>query len=207
MSWVFVLGILVGRGFLPEGVATLTNIKGRINKLQGIVGHNRESRSEPQNNPEPDPKLAFYEKLSTKKYEAKNTQPGGGGVDPGNRKKSKKAEPKQEMSPKSTASNRQKDNEKRRGGSETGLRQLGNPVGETLYTVQLASLGDKKKAEDYIEDLIARGYPGYYYKVKVEGRIYYRIRCGRFDTWRKATTFARKLRKETGIKGFVSKVE
>jgi len=75
------------------------------------------------------------------------------------------------------------------------------------YTVQLASLGDKQKAEELISRLIDKGYPAYYYEVNVKGRIYYRIRCGRFLERGEAEIYGRKLQKEAGIKGFVSRIE
>ena len=76
LSWVFVLGILVGRGYLPEGLKAFTELKAQIARLP----EPREPEGSPDpdigNEKEEDPKFAFYEKLSTKKDEvAKKNQP------------------------------------------------------------------------------------------------------------------------------------
>ena len=39
LSWVFVLGILVGRGFLPEAVTTISGVRDQITKLNDIVSN------------------------------------------------------------------------------------------------------------------------------------------------------------------------
>ena len=70
LAWVFVLGVLVGRGFLPSAVSTISDLKSQISRLQGIVPHGKTSPPDPQKI-EKDPKLAFYEKLSSKKEEVK----------------------------------------------------------------------------------------------------------------------------------------
>ena len=70
-----------------------------------------------------------------------------------------------------------------------------------------AAAADKLKAEGLITKLVKQGYPAFYYEVKVRGRVYYRIRCGRFTERPEAADYARKLEKEAGIKGFVSRLE
>jgi len=43
LVWIFVLGILVGRGFLPAGVKSLSELKAPIAKLQEMVTHREPS--------------------------------------------------------------------------------------------------------------------------------------------------------------------
>ena len=57
-----------------------------------------------------------------------------------------------------------------------------------------------------INDLVARGYPAFYYKIKVDGMTYYRVRCGVFDNRGEATEYAKKLQDNAGMKGFVSRI-
>jgi hypothetical protein len=63
LTWIFVLGILVGRGFLPEGVKTFANLKAQISRFQDrdsvVIGEN-----------DKDPEFEFHDKLATRKKEA-----------------------------------------------------------------------------------------------------------------------------------------
>ena len=75
LAWIFVLGVFVGRGFLPEGVKTLSKLRLPITKLQNMVGKRKPSELDFINKLDKDPKLSFYKELSTKKEEAKRTSP------------------------------------------------------------------------------------------------------------------------------------
>ena len=75
------------------------------------------------------------------------------------------------------------------------------------YTVQIASLGEKVKAESLINRLIENGFDAYYYEAVVNGKTYYRVRCGKFSTRKEAESYSLKLENEEGIKGFVSRLE
>ena len=54
-----------------------------------------------------------------------------------------------------------------------------------------------------INDLVDRGYPAYYYGKLVKGKTYFRVRCGEFSSIKEAESYAEKLTKDVGIKGFV----
>jgi hypothetical protein len=43
LGWIFVLGILVGRGFMPEGVKHLTELTSQITRLQDMVSNKKHS--------------------------------------------------------------------------------------------------------------------------------------------------------------------
>ena len=45
------------------------------------------------------------------------------------------------------------------------------------------------------------------YEAIVKGKIYYRIRCGKFRDREEAGIYAGKLVRKNGIKGFVTKIE
>ena len=75
------------------------------------------------------------------------------------------------------------------------------------YTLQLASLEVKSKAEETTKKLINRGYDAYFYEVKVRGKPWYRVRAGRFATRDEAEEFALKVLRETKLKGLVAKIE
>jgi hypothetical protein len=75
LAWIFVLGVFVGRGLLPEGVKTLSKLRLPITKLQNMVGKRKPSELDFIKKLDKDPKLSFYKELSTKKEEAKRTSP------------------------------------------------------------------------------------------------------------------------------------
>jgi cell division septation protein DedD len=178
LAWIFVLGILVGRGFLPGPVTALSDLKNQLGVLPHKVG-----RDEPQQELEAtkksdsEPKLGFYDDLSSKKVEPL------------------KEARAQNRAGTSSVSRLQKE--------ETREPQ----ASKGKYTVQLASLEDKNKAKKFIGDLVQRGYPAYFYEAKVKGKSYYRVRCGQFSSRKTAEDYASKLRREAGLKGFVSRIE
>lgn len=220
LAWIFVLGILVGRGFIPGSESAISELKAQIAKLQELVGNNKAVEERLKKEPEKNPELAFYERLSSKKVEAKSRWQSEGEVEVSKQK----IEPKKKQIL-STNSNEQANTDprvknipqrdtsiapmgKQKGGTSNSLQVLSeNPPPETRYTVQLASLGSRDKAEKLINDLVDRGYPAYYYEASVKGKIYFRVRCGEFHNSREARDFAAKLNKDMGIKGFVSRFE
>ncbi|MBN2124603.1 MAG: SPOR domain-containing protein [Deltaproteobacteria bacterium] len=197
LAWIFVLGILVGRGFLPGAVTAIHDLKGQISKLQGMVGHKSAPDPAPERTVDQDPKLAFYEKLSSKKDEAKKGwQPEKAAEPPIEARAPKKAAGVEEPARKTTADTvpvQGKDSE--------------FPEAEAKFTVQVASLADREKAEKMIEELRNQGLDAYTYEADVSGRMYYRIRCGRFKDREDAGEYAQRLFRDTGLKGFVSRLE
>ena len=220
LSWIFVLGILVGRGFIPGGESAIIELKAQIAKLQELVGNNKAVEERLQKKPEKNPKLAFYEDLSNKKVEAKTRWQSERDVK-GSKKKtvpekkkvslnnpSEKGNARQETKTIQQRNARNAPKMKENRGPSNSLQILSeNPLPEIRYTVQLASLGSRDKAEKMINDLVDRGYPAYYYEAMVKGQTYFRVRCGEFSNSREAGRFAAKLKKDMGLKGFVSRYE
>jgi cell division septation protein DedD len=75
-----------------------------------------------------------------------------------------------------------------------------------LFTVQLASLDNEVRAIRLVTRLTDRGYSAYYYETEIEGRTYYRVRCGRFNQREEADEYRDLLAEEEGVRGFVSEV-
>jgi hypothetical protein len=69
LAWIFVLGILVGRGFLPAGVNTLLELKTQIAKLQDMVSRKDSSGSVPIGKMDKEPKFAFHDELASPRKE------------------------------------------------------------------------------------------------------------------------------------------
>lgn len=196
LAWVFVLGVLVGRGFLPGAVNTISDLRGQISRLQGLVSHNKIPNGEAQK-AENDPKLAFYDKLSSKKEEVKKKNP-------------HEAKPKPEVSSKGSVEQKEQASTPAAKATEksnsTNVKSTNNGNG-VFYTVQLASLEDRTKAQGMIGRLKERGFDAYYNEVRIEGRTHYRVRCGRFKTREEAGSHARRLAEQSGMNGFVSKFD
>ncbi|MDY6972227.1 MAG: SPOR domain-containing protein [Thermodesulfobacteriota bacterium] len=178
LGWIFVLGILVGRGFLPGGVNTLTELKTQVVKLQDMVNRKDSLDVEVLEEPRSDPEFAFYNELSAKKEEAA--------------KKSKISREKHKPPPE-----RKSEKAKRIKSSETGK----------AYTLQIASLESEIKAIKMVNQLIDQGYHAYYYKASVKGKDYYRVRCGKFRDREDADVFRRQLAGRERIEGFVIGIE
>jgi len=198
LVWIFVLGILVGRGFFPGKVTTISDLRAQIQRLQEMVTHKSSKEMESIKRSEPDPKLAFYEKLSSKKDEAKK-----------DRQIEKKREiPKKKPTKKEIEAPKKPPLEKEKREEPKAPARPPKPSTKGVqYTVQVASLDDKSKADKMIKQLTDAGLPAYHYEAKVKGKIYYRIRCGRFMNREEARIYAGKLVREKGIKGFVAKIE
>lgn len=198
LAWIFVLGIFVGRGFLPGAVTALTDIKGQISRLQEMVGNEDDGQPAFSETSDSDPKLAFYEKLSSKKDEAKKQWPPKKDAGTGPKEKSAKSTgPSKVNSTKTDGQHPPKTTQK-------PTQSVGNNI---HFTVQLASLTDRAGAEKMVRQLGNRGYKADCTTARIKGKTYYRISCGKFEKREDAALYAVKIRKKAGLKGFVTRVE
>ena len=192
LTWIFVLGILVGRGSLPSALEMVPGLEGQVTKWQQMLSRSDSYEFSSEEESNPDLKLSFYRKLVTKKDQARSQIP---------------------VPPERGVETAAKDADKPAGEATVeskieALRvELQNRPNKTLYTLQLASMEDRQKAESLMRRLADLDYPVYLYQAKVNGKQYYRVRCGRFREREEARDFARKLAKETKLKGFVSTLE
>ena len=199
LIWIFVLGILVGRGFLPGNVTTITELKGQIKRLQNMVVRKEIDDTTRRKEPDEMPKLVFYDRLASKKDEVKKALKTEKQADI-TKKETPLAGPG--TAPKKTNDELEEDS---LGPQKSEIRK-DSLKPQDLYTVQVASLGDMDSVERMIKELIEKGYDAYYYEAKVNGKDYYRIRCGKFQSREEADNYLRKL-EEAGFKGFVSRNE
>jgi hypothetical protein len=75
------------------------------------------------------------------------------------------------------------------------------------FTVQISATDSEDGAAKILNRLKKKGYSAYVVKAYVKGRLYYRVRCGKFETEAQAKAHAAELAKREGIRGFVSRVE
>ena len=193
LTWVFVLGIFVGRGALPGAISGLGN---PLKKLREVVS---QKEKYDYNKPEEDhQEFVFYDKLESKKNEVKNNHL-----------------PPREKNPPSREVTLSRDETVEVPGKQQ-LHEAGKvEVPETLqenvttrefFSVQLASISDSERAEKLIKELVDQGYDAYYYIATVKGKKICRIMCGRFTSRDDALEYLKKLEKNTDYRGFVSKV-
>ncbi|MDQ1336330.1 MAG: hypothetical protein QG552_3280 [Thermodesulfobacteriota bacterium] len=67
LAWIFALGVFAGRGLLPGGVKTLTELKAQIGKLQQMISKKDRTELEEIRKLQKDAKFAFFDELSVKK--------------------------------------------------------------------------------------------------------------------------------------------
>ena len=211
LTWIFVLGILVGRGFFPSAVTAISDIKGQIGKLQGMVGQNKSPEPAATKKKESDPKLAFYDRLSNKKEVAQKTPTEVPQVSKKPVKAKKETKPKPPpQDPIPTSKTAPKPDAKPVSKPEKTVEKPKDevkPPSQARYTIQLASLELVSQAEKMSSRLVKQGFPAYFYDVEVKGKTYYRVRCGRFVTRKEAAVFVKKMKSEAGVKGFVTRLE
>ena len=205
LAWIFVLGILVGRGFFPQGVETLSKLRIPIGRLRGVVGSKKTSDLDSIKGLDKNPEFEFYDQLSVKKGElAKKNKSGpekaGKQTELAKRFETDKRSAKRVEAPKKNQSNFNKG-----GGQTKPAGQIKSMDNGGAYTVQVASLDSESKAVKMADQLKNGGYPAYVHKVNVKGKKYYRVKCGRFKDKKKAGDFKSLLYQKEKIKGFVTK--
>ncbi|MGD8386937.1 MAG: SPOR domain-containing protein [Desulfobacteraceae bacterium] len=222
LVWIFALGILVGRGFFPADIQAVSELKAQIGRLQEII--RRDDSREPvaaNKEPEDNPKLAFYEKLATKKNKARKEE----ARKKGDRLKLDRPKPviveasapPKEKTPRKSPESRAEAEKKAPSQILPASPQpkpddamdprVGALAAKARFTVQVAALESLGMAKDMVARLRNRGHPAYHYDVTIRGKTYYRVRCGRFLTRSDAEAYVRQLAKKEGINGFVSELE
>jgi hypothetical protein len=191
LGWIFVLGIMVGRGVLPEGIHPITELAGRLTgRPKGSVSE--EGEGEIFEKKTKDPEFAFFEQLSIKKKEATKENP----------LPKKKEITRENPTPKqNTAAPREIP------GSPDPPPSAGKPQARQPYTLQLASLESEHQAAMMVVRLNARGHPAYLSKAEIKGKSYYRVRCGTFDTEKEGNDYRALLLEKEGLRGVLYKVE
>jgi cell division protein FtsN len=164
LAWIFSLGIMVGRGFLPRAIEGFSSIKEK-------VANDEEEEKVEIDHPGPigEEELTFYNRLISKKEETKKG---------------------------ARSSHVLKDQ-----GKKAKVEQLKEEI--SGYSVQVAALKGKGKAEKMVERLVRLGYPAYYYQTLINDVIYYRIRCGPFQKIEEANKSAKRLTDKEGFKPFI----
>ncbi|MBW1785399.1 MAG: SPOR domain-containing protein [Deltaproteobacteria bacterium] len=182
LVFLIFLGWIFALGiFVGKGMlpqSITSTVTAPIDKLRGMIPAKK--------HPEPvrskpgieDPELTFYRKLSSKKEDAAKLE--------------------------QTTVKRETD-QKKPGAEPSGPSEASNQ-GRT-YTVQIASLDREESAAGLVNRLKAGGYPAYAYRVKLDGRFFYRVRCGTFNTLADAHELRRNVAQTEGFDGLVIRTD
>jgi cell division septation protein DedD len=213
-----VLGILVGRGFLPGANTAIADLKSQVTKLQEMVSRNKRVDQKPQAKEDIDSKLGFYDKLESKKEDKRKPFAELPPAPPKSEKTVKPpdtalAEVKADIAKKDSSVKKQE--AAKNAGAEKKVKDAASePVtaaekalGPFRYVIQIAALDERAKAEAMVGKLSERGVEAYLQETVVKGKTYYRVRCGKFVTKEEANNYALKLPKEAGTAWRVVNIE
>jgi cell division septation protein DedD len=196
--WMFILGILVGRGTAPVKFDVGKLQKDLISLKDAVV---QEKKAESEIDPDTvyhHSDFGFYEAL--KHSENQNGLPDiENQTQPGHRPEKPPVTAKKQATTENTAKKAEK--AAPAGKSETS-GSTGKLVAENSRTIQVASLKDPKMADQMVDKLIKKGYPAYRTIVKIPGKgIWFRVRIGNFKNRSEAEGTLSRLKKEnlTGI--------
>jgi len=228
LAWIFVLGIFVGRGFMPEKISDLSGLQGEISKLHDTL-ETKETKEVKTpvsvNLSEKEPELAFYDNLTTKREEARvNIQeetthetPKSSPVTVPLKETVTTQQPVKEERPPvqmvEAPLNEKKSPVQAAAAPANDKKAISSPAvpaaktGPGKYTIQLAAIAERAKAEKTVKQLKEKGFDAYYYETKVKKKTLYRIRCGKFTDRAEAVKTALKLQEKTGLKGYVTGAE
>lgn len=111
----------------------------------------------------------------------------------------KKVRAKKKISPPSPSNEHDKTAEK------VNVKPLNNDKG--IYSVQVAALKGREESEKMVERLTRLGYRAYYYQTTINGKVFFRVRCGPFPTIHEAKKNAVNLADNEGFQPFIVRAD
>jgi len=174
LAWSFILGILVGRGSIPDKLKHLASVKKDLSRLKQVdttQGQNKVPIGNVDKSDEPE-KFDFFQKLAEKKED--------------------RVTPVRQLT---THVHKGKANQDR--------RPITAASNVTRYTVQVASFTSRQKASSLVQRLTNKGLDAYYVIAETTRGRYYRVRCGDYGSRQEALSKLSVISAATGLKGFV----
>jgi cell division septation protein DedD len=208
-AWMFILGILVGRGTAPVKF-DIAALEKKIEASKEGDGSDQRKTPAPKNPVvvKDKTKLEFYEALKENKVDpdvpalqkpAEKTVPQEAKKETAPKPASSKSTSQKAgtQKPEAAASSQIKKPAKKNGKVPVVTRT--NAAGP-LYTIQAASVKDPKDADRLVQKLKKSGYPAYRMIGKVPGKgIWFRVRIGEYKRKSEALSVMNKMKKE-GLK-------
>jgi len=196
LTWMFTLGVIVGRGLSPVRF-DMEKLKKELIALKERAAKRSAASATLEGQTGPDARhLGFYDVLTDKKEEARmKSLPRPARTTAG---KAQKGIPPNKSDSGSQTKPRIKTAVVKK------YRRLETPVDskkkneQRTYTLQVASLKDPVKAQNMVATLKQKGYGAYAVSASVSGKgTYHRVRVGHFTDRGDATRTASRLRRES----------
>jgi cell division septation protein DedD len=217
-GWMFILGILVGRGTAPVQFDVDKLKKDLVIELKAAVDRENEERKAAEAKASSDqvaqngnPPLDFYEDLkSTKEAQEKINIGAAPKQETVPSPVLQKEIPAKEVQVKEPKDQKVKEKTETPPPEPKPAKQKEpvppeKDVKGLIYTVQVASVKDWKSADKLVADLVRKGYPAYSSSGEIPGKgTWYRVRIGEFGDKSEAEGFLSGLGKNN-IKGMVVK--
>ena len=195
-AWMFVLGVLVGRGTAPLKFS-LAALQEKMTAPQK-ASPAKQNKKRPQDNAvsvKDKTKLDFYEALKQDKEDTKvSVRPKSKLAERKDEKPAEKAPAPVEKATKSKPSERP---QTKAPGTQKGAAIAKTNTAGPSYTIQAAALRSAEDADRMVADLKKRGYPAYRAIGKVQGDgVWFRVRIGSYKSKSEARRTLDKLKKE-----------
>ncbi len=203
MVWIFILGVLVGRGLL-----SYEDMTDQFAKVQDTVGRKDSSDLDLTKDFEEDTELSFYKDLSSKKDEAakKNHIIKKGVAD--QKRPTKRLETAQPPTEKYEITKKSQLDTSKTSKKPDQNNEVPPFKAEGQYTVQVASFEKRLGAVKITDQLKSRGYPAYFLEVNIKGRVCYRVMCGNFKDREEASKYQKILARQGKVHDcFVTRVD
>lgn len=219
MGWLFILGILVGRGFLNEKLENISELKSSIAKLQRMVKEKESSQKIGEKGPDKGPEFAFYKELVDEKGGKTGRQKPADDKDAGTTKA--EVEPRKEIEkkaesipePAKPAESLPANSDRVEEGVRINAEAQKKPpqeskIGEEksgAFSLQVASLTTSGQAQKLVATLKNRGYSSFINKVNIGGKTYYRVHCGPFSSRQEALSFKKAFSAKEKMEGIIAR--
>jgi cell division septation protein DedD len=190
-AWTFVVGIFVGRGTAPVKFNVEKLEKELLTLKEAVIKKGQDSFKIPKEPVQKETELGFYEAL---KDNPKETRPSVSLPVPPKKSSGKERVKNKATSVKVSPKREKLDPKPQKGKTAAAAKtaELG-----TSYTIQVAALKDRIKADKLVADLQKKGYPAYRSTGKVPGKgTWYRIRIGNYKNRADAGSTMSRLKKE-----------
>jgi DedD protein len=215
-AWMFILGILVGRGTAPVKFDIAALEKKIETANEDDAGDQRKATAPKKPVTVKDKtKLEFYEALKENKVDPdlpalQKPEVAKGKIEKP-AEKTGPQEPKKETAPKPASPKSASEKAGPQNPEPTASSQIKKPTKENekaaavartnakgpVYTIQAASVRDPKDADRLVQKLKKRGYPAYRVIGKVAGKgIWFRVRIGEYQSKSEALRMMNKLKKD-----------
>ena len=215
-AWMFILGILVGRGTAPVKF-DIAALEKKIEAAKNGDGSDQGKAPATQQpvTVEDKTKLEFYEALKDNKVDTnipalnKKKDVGSGADKPAEKAVSDKTQ-KKTIASSASQKPASKKAEPQKAGAAASPQKKKPPIEKErsagiaptsakgpVYTIQAASVKDPKDADRLVEKLKKRGYPAYRVIGKVPGKgVWFRVRIGEYRSKSEAGIVMNKLKKD-----------